>query len=57
MFIAIIAIAGIAYFLSSQIASFSDQLPLLKKKFTELFAQLQIIIDQRLNINIERQNQ
>jgi predicted PurR-regulated permease PerM len=57
MLIAIIAIMGIAYFLSSQIANFSDQLPLLKKKFTELFAQLQATIDQQLNINIEKQNQ
>jgi len=57
MFIAIIAIAGIAYFLSSQIASFSDQFPLFKKKFVELFAQLQTTVDQRLNINIEKQNQ
>jgi predicted PurR-regulated permease PerM len=57
MFIAIIVIAGIAYFLSSQITSFSDQFPILKKKFADLFAQLQVIIDQRLNINIEKQNQ
>ena len=57
MLIAIIAIMGIAYFLSTQIANFSDQLPLLKKKFIELFAQLQATIDQQLNINIEKQNQ
>jgi len=54
---AIFFVGGIAYFLSSQIAGFSDELPLLKKKITELFAQLQTTIDQRLNINLQKQNE
>jgi len=57
LIIAILIIAGIAYFLSSQIGSFSTELPLLKQKFAELFAQLQTAIDQRLNINIQKQNE
>src|ERR1041385_6372302 len=57
LIIAILIIAGIAYFLSSQIAGFSSELPLLKQKLTELFAQLQTVIDQKLNINIQKQNE
>ena len=57
LFIAFIVIAAIAYFLSSQVASFSDQWPLLKKRFAELFSQLQVMMDQQLNINIEKQNE
>ena len=57
LIIAILIIAGIAYFLSSQIANFSSELPLLKQKLTELFAQLQTAIDQKLNINIQKQNE
>lgn len=57
LLIAILAIAGIAYFLSSQIAGFSGELPVLKQKFTEMFAQLQTTLDQRLNIDIQKQNE
>lgn len=57
LIIAILIIAGIAFFLSSQIAGFSSELPLLKQKLTGLFAQLQTAIDQRLNINIQKQDE
>jgi len=57
LLIAILFLTGIAYFLSSQIGSFSSELPLLKQKFAELFAQLQTAIDQRLNIDIQKQNE
>ena len=56
LLVAVLVIGGIAYFLSSQIAGFSNELPVLKKKITELFAQFQTFIDQRLNINIQKQN-
>lgn len=54
---AVLVMGGIAYFLSSQIAGFSNELPVLKKKLIELFAQFQTFIDQRLNINIQKQNE
>lgn len=57
LLVAIFVIGGIAYFLSSQIAGFSNELPVLKKKIIELFAQFQAFIDQRLNINIQKQNE
>jgi predicted PurR-regulated permease PerM len=57
LLLAVIIIAGIAYFLSSQIAGFSDQLPELKKKFAELSARLQHELNHRFNINMQKQNQ
>ena len=39
LLVAVLVIGGIAYFLSSQIAGFSNELPVLKKKGIELFAQ------------------
>ena len=52
LLVAIFIIAGITYFISFQIGSFSSELPLLKKKYIELFAQLQTVIDKKLNINV-----
>jgi len=57
LIIALLFIAGIAYFLSSQIGSLSSELPLLKQKLAALFAQLQTAMDQKLNINIQKQNE
>lgn len=54
---AILAILGIAYFLSMQVASFSDQLPILKKKSVELLSRLQLLLSQKLNIPMQKQNQ
>lgn len=56
LLLAFIVIAGIGYFLSSQIASFSDQLPLLKKNFLEMVAQIQSMVDKNLNIDVAKQN-
>src|SRR5450432_404534 len=55
LFIAFLFIAGLGYFLSVEIAGFTDQLPLMKKKIVELVAQLQHDISHRFNIDIERQ--
>lgn len=54
---AFIVIAGLAYFLESQIAKFTDQLPLLKKRFVELLSQLQQEINQRFGLNMQKQQQ
>ena len=53
LLVAIFIIAGITYFISFQIGSFCSELPLLKKKYIELFAQLQTVIDKKLNINVQ----
>jgi predicted PurR-regulated permease PerM len=55
LFIAFLFIAGLGYFLSVEIAGFTDQLPLMKKKIVELVAQLQHDISHRFNIDIEKQ--
>ena len=57
LLVAVLVTGGIAYFPSSQIAGSSNELPLIKKKAIELFAQLQTILDQRLNIDIQKQNE
>jgi predicted PurR-regulated permease PerM len=50
-------LVAIGYFLSTQIASFSDQLPLLKKKFLELLQKLQHEIAHRFNLNTHKQDE
>jgi predicted PurR-regulated permease PerM len=57
LLIAVLAILGLTYFLSMQMASFSDQLPLLKKKSTELISHLQQALSQKLSIPLQKQNQ
>lgn len=55
MLIAFLFIAGIGYFLSMQIAGFTDQFPLMKKKVIELVNQLQADISRRFNIGTAKQ--
>ncbi len=55
LLIAFLFISAIGYFLSMQIAGFTDQLPLMKKKIIELVDQLQNDISHRFNIDIEKQ--
>ena len=57
LLIAIILLAAIGYFLSTQIASFSDQLPIFKKKCLELLQKLQQEISHRLNLDMRKQNE
>ena len=54
---ALIIIAAIGYFLSSQIAGFTDQLPLLKQKFTALLLQLQKEASERFGLNMQKQRE
>jgi predicted PurR-regulated permease PerM len=57
MLAALILITGIAFFLSTQIAQFSDTIPLLTKKSAELMAQLQTWLNQAFGISIQKQVQ
>lgn len=56
LFLAIALLAAIGYLLSSQIARFSDQLPILKKRFFELLQSLQTAIAREFNLDLEKQN-
>lgn len=55
--LAFFVIAGIAYFISSQILSFGDDLPLLKKKFILLFSRFQQSLQNTLGFNMKQQDQ
>ena len=55
--IAIIFIGTILYFLSSQIARFSDTLPLLKERFNQLTQQLSLYLQSNFGVGIEKQVQ
>lgn len=57
IFIALLFLALVTYFISTQLASFSDQLPTFQKKFLELLHDLQLGIEQRFNIDIAKQDQ
>jgi len=57
LLLAFLFIAGIGYFLSAQIAGFTDQLPLMKKKLAELATHLQHDIRSRFNIDMQKQQQ
>ena len=50
-------IAGIIYFLSSQIASFMQDIPSIKQHINEHFISLQNWIKEKLNISLREQNQ
>jgi predicted PurR-regulated permease PerM len=57
LLIAMAVLAAIGYLLSTQIAKFSDQLPLLQKRFFELLEKLQVAIAHRFNLDLQKQNQ
>jgi len=54
---AFIVIAGVAYFIATQILSFGEDLPVLKKKFVELFTGFQQILQRDLGFSIKKQDQ
>jgi len=55
LLIAIIVIAGLFYFLSTQIGVFTDSLPELKKKISALLIELQGWSKEKFGINIQKQ--
>jgi predicted PurR-regulated permease PerM len=56
LLLGILFIVGIVYFISTQIANFSSQLPLLKQKFGELFLKLQNLLASNFNFPLQNQN-
>ncbi|MDP4265738.1 MAG: AI-2E family transporter [Bacteroidota bacterium] len=57
LLLAIVVLVALGYFLSAQVASFSDQWPVLKKKFLELVLKLQHEISHLFNINTRKQDE
>lgn len=57
LLLSIIVLAAIGYFLSTQVANFSDQLPVLKKKFLELVQKLQYEVLHRFNVKMSKQDE
>lgn len=54
---ALLIIAGLGFLLYTQVMRFSDQLPLLEKKFTEIGNQTQTFINQHFKIPTQKQQQ
>lgn len=53
--IAFTIIASVGYFLVTQFMSFGEDLPILQKKFTQLFTQLQHLAYRKLGFSLEKQ--
>jgi predicted PurR-regulated permease PerM len=57
MLIAILVVASVFYFLSTQIIQFGDSLPMLKQKFGEITINLKTWVQQTFGIAITKQDQ
>ena len=55
LFIGIVTVSGLLYFISTQLMHFSDNLPALKIKFNEHFAEMQTWIAAHLKIPVAKQ--
>ena len=53
--LAFIIVAGIIYFISSQVMNFGENLPALKAKFNEHFVQMQVWVQANFNMPIAKQ--
>jgi predicted PurR-regulated permease PerM len=56
LIVAILLISGVWYFLANQIMQFTDQLPLLQKKISELIVRLQGYLLREFNIPVAKTN-
>ena len=57
MLAALIVVAGVFYFLSSQIVQFGDSLPMLKQKFGEITHDLKLWIQDNIGTPVAKQDQ
>ena len=57
IFLSVIIIAGVFYLLTTEIASFSDQLPVFKKKMGDMWSALQHEVGSYFNISKTKQKQ
>ena len=54
---AIIFVAGIMFFISSQVVKFSENMPVLEQKFSELFSNLQLWLQNTFSLSLDKQSQ
>ncbi|HZI68925.1 MAG TPA: AI-2E family transporter, partial [Hanamia sp.] len=57
LLITILLVAGLCYFVSSQIVKFSDNLPVLQKKFTVLFHNFQLWLQNNYSLPLYKQRE
>jgi predicted PurR-regulated permease PerM len=55
--VTILFIAGLMVFISSQIVKFSDNMPVLQEKFSELFRHMQLWLQENYSLSIDKQKQ
>ena len=54
---AMILIAGLMVFISSQIAGFTENMPVLQQKFSEMFHQLQLWLQRNYSLSLSKQSE
>ncbi len=57
LILTILLFTGIMYFISSQIAKFSNEMPVLEKKIVELFSHFKIWLRDNFSISLAKQNE
>jgi predicted PurR-regulated permease PerM len=57
LLLTILFIAGLMVFISSQVVKFSDNMPVLEQKFSELFRSLQLWLQKNYSFSIDKQRQ
>ncbi len=53
----ILAVAGVMVFISSQIVRFTENMPVLQQKFSDLFHHFQLWLQQNYSLSLEKQQQ
>jgi predicted PurR-regulated permease PerM len=54
---AMILVAGLMVFISSQIAGFTENMPVLQQKFSEMFHQLQLWLQRNYSLSLSKQSE
>ncbi len=57
LLLTILFVAGVMYFISSQVAKFSANMPLLEQKFSSMFHSLQLWLQRNYSLSLAKQSQ
>ncbi|MDQ2720548.1 MAG: AI-2E family transporter [Bacteroidota bacterium] len=57
LIVTILFVSGVMYFISSQVAKFSTNMPLLEQKFSSMFNDLQLWLDRNYSVSLAKQRQ
>ena len=57
LLVMILFVAGVMYFISSQLVKFSDNMPVLQQKFSMLFHDLQLWLQNNYSLSLDKQTQ